>query len=91
MPIPWLRSDAVSVHTASTEVEAVMLRGVLEVAGIPVVIRSRQVPGYADAIASAVGVWGEILVPRAYEPEARALLAAYLAAPPVPDPPSPPA
>lgn len=68
-----------SVHTAGDEVEALMLQGLLEQAGIPVVLRSRRVPGYGGAVEKATGTWGDLLVPDDREAEARSLLADYLA------------
>jgi 2-dehydro-3-deoxy-D-pentonate aldolase len=68
------------VHTAGDEVEALMLQGVLEQAGIPVVLRSRQVPGYADVVESATGMWGDLLVPDERAGDARTLIGDYLAA-----------
>lgn len=67
------------VHQAETEVEALMLQGVLEAAGIPVVIRSRQIPFYGDVIAKATGVWGDLLVPAALAAPARVAIERYLA------------
>jgi 2-dehydro-3-deoxy-D-pentonate aldolase len=71
-----------SIHTAGDEVEALMLQGILEQAGIPVVLRSRQVPGYGDVVEKATGVWGDLLVPDERAVEARALVRDYLAAQP---------
>lgn len=68
------------VHTAGSEVEAVMIQGILESAGIPVVLRPQtMVPGYDEALESATGVWGKLLVPDDAEAEARELIAEYLA------------
>jgi 4-hydroxy-tetrahydrodipicolinate synthase len=67
------------IHTAANEVEALMLQGLLEQAGIPVLLRSRQIPGYADVLKRATGVWGDLLVPDEQEAEARALVLGYLA------------
>jgi 2-dehydro-3-deoxy-D-pentonate aldolase len=69
-----------TVHTAGDEVEALMLQGVLEQAGIPVVLRSRQVPGYADVVESATGMWGDLLVPDERVQDAETLIRDYLAA-----------
>ncbi len=65
-------------HTAGTEVEAVMIQGILESAGILVVLRPQQIPGYGEVLESATGVWGDLLVPDEQEAEARALIAEYL-------------
>ncbi len=67
-----------AVHTAGDEVEAVMLQGVLEEAGIPVLLRSRQIPGYGEVLERATGVWGDLLVPDDRAAEARAIVAEYL-------------
>jgi len=67
-----------TVHTAGDEAEALMLQGLLEEAGIPVVLRSRQIPGYAEVVESATGVWGDLLVPDEREAEARELVTGYL-------------
>jgi len=71
-----------SIHTAGDEVEALMLQGLLEQAGIPVVLRSRQVPGYGDVVEKATGVWGDLLVPDERAADARTLVRDYLAAQP---------
>lgn len=68
------------VHTAGSEVEAVMIQGILESAGIPVALRPQQIPGYGEVLESATGVWGDLLVPDEEEAEARELIADYLAA-----------
>ncbi len=68
LPLP---QDYARVHQAASESEALLVRRILEEAEIPVVVRSRQVPGYGEIIRHAVGVWGDILVPKAYEETAR--------------------
>jgi hypothetical protein len=65
-----------AVHTAGSEVEAVMLQGVLADAGIPVFLRSHVIPGYAAAFPPG---WGDLLVPAERAADARRLLADYLA------------
>ncbi len=65
-----------AVHTAAREVEALMLQGLLEDAGIPVVLRSHVVPGYATRIPPG---WGDLLVPDDHVAEAKTLIAEYLA------------
>jgi len=65
-----------AVHTAATEVEAIMLRGFLEGIGIPVVLRSHLVPGYGAPIPPG---WGDLLVPDEHVAEAKTLIAEYLA------------
>jgi 4-hydroxy-tetrahydrodipicolinate synthase len=71
-----------NVHTAGDEVEALMLQGVLEQAGIPVVLRSRQVPGYGAVVEKATGMWGDLLVPDERAADAGSLIHDYLAAQP---------
>jgi hypothetical protein len=66
-----------TVHTAATEVEAVMLKGLLEDAGIPVLLRSHLVPGYNTRIPPG---WGDLFVPDERLREAKTLIAEYLAA-----------
>lgn len=69
-----------AIHTAGDEVEALMLQGLLEQAGIPVVLRSRQVPGYGQVLEKATGVWGDLLVPDERAGDAEALVHEFLAA-----------
>jgi hypothetical protein len=66
-----------AAHTAATEVEAVMLKALLEDAGIPVLVRSHLVPGYNTRIPPG---WGDLLVPDEHLGEAKTLIADYLAA-----------
>ncbi|HLW61304.1 MAG TPA: DUF2007 domain-containing protein [bacterium] len=64
------------VHTATTEVEAVMLQGMLEDAGIPVLLRSNLIPGYNRPVG---GAWdGDLFVPDDRAAEAADLVAGYL-------------
>jgi len=78
----WLPepADVVRVHRAATEVEALALEQVLRGAGLQVWIRSRQVPGYADVVASASGIWGDVLVVGEDADRAREVIAGYLRA-----------
>jgi hypothetical protein len=66
-----------TVRTAFTEVEALILKGVLEGAGIPVLLRSNRVPGYEQNLHNE---WGDLLVPDDRAVEATELIAGYLAA-----------
>lgn len=68
-----------AVHTAGSEVEAVMLRGVLEQAGIPVAVLSRAIPGYGVLIEP--DKWGDLFVPDDRAGEARALVRDFLSSP----------
>lgn len=54
-----------------------MLKGLLEEAGIPVLVRSHLVPGYNTRIPPG---WGDLLVPDERLREAKTLIADYLAA-----------
>lgn len=67
------------VHTAGSEVEAVMIRGVLEQAGIPVAVLSRAIPGYGVLVEP--DKWGDLLVPDDRVEEAGALLRDFLSSP----------
>lgn len=80
MTASWLPppADYATVLKAGTESEAVLARRILEEVGIPVIVRSRQVPGYGDVIQKASGIWADVLVPVAYESTAREYLAGYL-------------
>ncbi len=75
LPLP---RDYASVFLAGSEAEAMLVERILNDAGISVVVRSRQVPGYGDVIQDATGIWGEVLVPVVYEPAARRYVAEYL-------------
>ena len=66
-----------AVRTAFTEVEALILKGVLEGAGIPVLLRSNRIPGYEQNL---LNEWGDLLVPEDRAAEAGELIAGYLAA-----------
>jgi len=72
--------DVVRVHEAASEAEALLIQQILTEAGIPAIIRSRQIPGYAEVIRRASGVWGDILVPAEQEADARRYIDEYLAA-----------
>lgn len=70
--------DYARVHQALSEPEALLVQQILEDAGIPVIVRSRQVPGYGEVIRKAMGVWGDVLVPKAHEDDARQYIDEYL-------------
>ena len=65
-------------HSAESEIEAVLLQGILEGAGIPVALRPRGNLPYGEAVDRFWG-WGDILVPDDRVDEARTLVAEYLA------------
>ncbi len=66
------------VHTARTEIEAALIQGILEGAGIPVALSPQGNLPYGEAVDRFWG-WGEILVPDGRVEEARELIAGYLA------------
>jgi hypothetical protein len=68
--------DVVSVHKATTELEAQIMRDMLEDAGIHAMVRSRLVPGYDIPVPP--GVWGEVLVRPEDKVEATRLIEEYL-------------
>jgi 4-hydroxy-tetrahydrodipicolinate synthase len=76
----WLLppADYARVHEARSESEALLVQRILQDAGIPAVVRSRQVPGYAEVIRRAIGVWGDVLVPVEHRTDARRYVDDYL-------------
>ena len=73
-----LPHDYARVHQAATESEAMFVQRILDEAGIPAVVRSRQVPGYAEIIRGAIGYWGDVLVAVDDRERAEAHLGTYL-------------
>jgi hypothetical protein len=69
--------DVISVHQASSEIEARAVCDVLISAGFPAMVRSRVVPGYE--IATPPGAWGDVLVRPEDEAEAQRVIDEYLA------------
>jgi len=76
----WSPEDFASVHQAASEAEALLVQQILQDAGIPAVVRSRQVPGYAEVIRRAIGVWGDVLVPAERRTDAQRYVDDYLSA-----------
>src|SRR2546427_832772 len=78
----WLLppADYARVHEARSESEALLVQRILHDAGIPAVVRSRQVPGDAEVIRRAIGVWGDVLVPVEHRTDARRYVDDYLRA-----------
>jgi hypothetical protein len=70
--LAWL--DLYPVYDAADEDSAIHVQALLVSAGIEARIRSAQVPGFDGAFASAVGFWGQVMVPRREVVQARALL-----------------
>lgn len=73
-----LPHDYAKVHQAASESEALFVQRILEEAGIPTIIRSRQVPGYAEIIRGATGYWGDVLVATEDRTRAEEHLGTYL-------------
>src|SRR5207247_4193300 len=67
-------------HQAANESEALLVQRILHEAGIPAVVRSRQVPGYAEWVRRAIGVWGDGLVAVEHRADARRYVDDYLRA-----------
>jgi 8-oxo-dGTP pyrophosphatase MutT (NUDIX family) len=65
-----------TVRVAFSEIEAQMLRELLEEAGIPVVLRPHLIAGQWFSLP---GEWGDLLVPDESAREAETLIAEYLA------------
>jgi len=83
--------DVVTVHEATSEFEAIAIRDALQAAGIPVLTRSRLMPGYEVPIimGGVAGVYADIMVLPQHEEEARRVIAEYLdalRAPPAEEP-----
>lgn len=71
-----------TVLEARDAVEAELVRGILEDAGIPVLVESYQIPWYDGIMTAATGSWGRVLVPAPMAAQAREALAAYFEGPP---------
>jgi len=70
----------VDVFHASSEMEALAIRAMLEDSGVPAAIKSRQIPMF-DGIATVYNpVWGFVVVLDDREEEARTLVTEYLKA-----------
>lgn len=65
------------VHTAFTEAEAAMVKGLLESAGIPVIVRPTRIPGGEVLLKNE---WGDLLVPSDRAREAKEIITAYAGA-----------
>ena len=74
--------DVVAVHEATSEFEAIAIRDALEAAGIPVLTRSRLMPGYEVPIivGGEAGVYADIMVLSQHHERARQVIAEYLEA-----------
>jgi hypothetical protein len=76
MPLLPPPRDVIAVHKATTELEAHIIRDLLEDAGIHAMVRSHLVPGYEIPVPP--GVWGDVLVRPDDEDAATRLIAEYL-------------
>ena len=65
------------VYTAFSETEAAMVKGLLEGAGIPVVIRPTRIPVWEVRLKNE---WGDLLVPSDRAREATEIITAYAGA-----------
>ncbi|MGH2349105.1 MAG: dihydrodipicolinate synthase family protein [bacterium] len=73
-----LPHDYALVHQAGSESEAMFVQRILADAGIPAILRSRQVPGYGEIIRGAFGYWGDVLVAVDDQERAAEHVATYL-------------
>jgi len=76
---PAITEPLVVVYEAPDELMSVMVRDLLEDAGIPVVAQSGLVPWYDDIRFTASGFHSRLLVFESRADEARRYIAAYLA------------
>src|SRR2546427_1814992 len=78
----WLLppADYARVPEARSESEALLVQRILHDAGIPAVVRGRQVPGDAEVIRRAIGVWGDVVVPVEHRTDSRRDVDDYLRA-----------
>lgn len=72
-----MSEDFVPVFSAINEVTANLVRGCLEDAGIPAVIRPRESSWFDGVFTMATGSWGEILVPGEDVERASAIIKEY--------------
>lgn len=73
--VEWV--DLYPVYDAPDEAAAIHVRSLLYSAGLDARIRSAQIPCFDGAFASAVGYWGQVVVPMAEVLAARALVEAF--------------
>lgn len=71
---PFDDRDLITIFKADTETEAHLVSGILETAGIPVMIHSLQVPMYDSILSCANACWGDILIHPENENLARELI-----------------
>ena len=73
--VEWL--DLYPIYDAPNEDSAIHVCALLQGAGIEARIRSAQIPCFDGAFASAVGYWGQVVVPRDQVLLGRALVEAF--------------
>lgn len=66
-----------SVYRAPNEMTAQIIRGLLESEGIPVFIKSLQIPWYDGIMTAAEGYWGDIMVTEDLAEKAKMIIKAY--------------
>jgi len=71
------QQGVVPVFRAPDEMTASIVRGLLESEGIPVDVASRQVPWMDGIMTTAVGYFGDLLVPASEADRAREIIEAY--------------
>jgi hypothetical protein len=71
--------DAVmeAVYRAPNEDTAMIIRGILESEGIPVTLKSAQIPWYDGIMVMGEGYWGDVMVAPENAQRARDIVHAY--------------
>lgn len=67
----------VTVYRAPTESIANIVKGILESAGIAVMLKSMQIPWYDGIMRMGEGYWGDILVAEDDADEAKDIIKSY--------------
>jgi len=60
--VSWGDEELVVVHEALNEPEAIIIKGILEEAGVPAMLQSLQVPMYDGVMSMFHGHWGNVVV-----------------------------
>jgi len=68
----------VCLYKAPDEVTAHLIKGLLDDAGIPVMLASRQVPWMDGVMIMLQGYWGDVLVPEDELDSAQAVIAPFI-------------